>query len=293
MARTDAHRPSAIQPSEYEFIVFVDYSKYSGISGQLRIQQQAIRDSQARTGGTWAKRENNGNCHVCGAIFSYGAVYRHRPTNEYVSLGHICADKLEFSLDGAEFRSWKKRILAGHKTAKGRAAAERILTESGCKRAWEINALSYNDLTPSQRRPYGIITDIVGRAIRYGSVSPKQIDFLQSLQEQFDRKPIERAPVEPGNYIGTVGQRDVFDLTLVGIGSYESDYGTVTVYIFEDANGNSVVWSSTGRGLWIDGQHITKGARVRVKATVKAHTVYKGRNQTRLLRVVLEEAVAA
>lgn len=98
-----------------------------------------------------------------------------------------------------------------------------------------------------------------------------------------------------GEYIGTIG--DKITVEAVYKKSYEyythyTYYGeTHSIHVFEDAEGNCIVWNTTGivsdrnyvnaRG---DVQPIFYGSKVLITATVKAHAEYKGTKQTSISR---------
>jgi predicted Fe-S protein YdhL (DUF1289 family) len=78
-------------------------------------------------------------------------------------------------------------------------------------------------------------------------------------------------------HIGTVGERREFDLTIVFVTSFETQFGTTFVNICEDADANVVVYK--GSNL-LGG----KGEKVQVKATIKAHDHRDGVAQTIISR---------
>ena len=95
-------------------------------------------------------------------------------------------------------------------------------------------------------------------------------------------------PESTSVFVGEVGKRATFDVTLIGTRSWEiSDpFGrpdTQTLYMFEDTDGNSIVWKTTSFGISA-GEHPV-GSRLSIKGTVKDHKEYKGVKQTVLQRV--------
>jgi hypothetical protein len=80
-------------------------------------------------------------------------------------------------------------------------------------------------------------------------------------------------------YVGTVGERKVFTLTLAYIAGYDSDFGHVTVEAYRDEEGRMVVYKGTapvGAEL---------GQTVIVKATIKEHSERNGIKQTLISRL--------
>ena len=149
-----------------------------------------------------------------------------------------------------------------------------------------------------------------------GWYSPKKLDDFPSIQTRaeelllkndlghyrfdFDRTELARINAAKeyylksqrpaSEYVGEVGARQVFELTVKRVYSYEarsfSGYGTETRYIynFEDKNGNVFIWK-TSSGLWRKGLPIEEGETFKCRATVKDHSVYNDVKQTELTRL--------
>jgi hypothetical protein len=84
------------------------------------------------------------------------------------------------------------------------------------------------------------------------------------------------------NHVGTVGERRDFDLTAERTHRFESQFGTVYITIFRDADNNIVVYKGNVA--------FGRGEKVRGKATVKAHDLRDGVPQTIVARPKFEEA---
>jgi len=83
-------------------------------------------------------------------------------------------------------------------------------------------------------------------------------------------------------HVGTIGKRIDFGwLTLADLSGYEDDYGYVTVQTFRDEAGRLIVYK--GKAPIEDGD-ISIGERMRVTATVKDHSEYRGVKQTIISR---------
>lgn len=93
------------------------------------------------------------------------------------------------------------------------------------------------------------------------------------------------------SHIGTVGKREVFTLTIMGIRDIDSDYGCTHLHRMQDAAGNKAVWFSSTKRL-------AEGQTYILKGTVKEHGDYKGIPQTVITRcdvqkLIGEEAMVA
>lgn len=84
------------------------------------------------------------------------------------------------------------------------------------------------------------------------------------------------------NHVGTVGERREFDLTAERTHSFDSQFGTVYITIFRDADNNVIVYKGSIA--------FERGEKVRGKATVKAHDLREGVPQTIIARPKFEEA---
>lgn len=97
--------------------------------------------------------------------------------------------------------------------------------------------------------------------------------FIRQIKEKEEREA-KRANMR---HVGEVKKRQDFELTCRKVLSFDSHFGVVNVNIFEDQDGNELVWkSSTYR--------FDEGSRVTLKATVKEHTEYRGSPQTIITR---------
>jgi hypothetical protein len=86
---------------------------------------------------------------------------------------------------------------------------------------------------------------------------------------------------------GTVGQRTTFDLTVVGCTPHDGMYGVTYFYRLTDAAGNVFTWAAS------NGQ-LETGHTYTLKATIKAHSEYRGVAQTVITRAaIVKELVAA
>jgi len=183
MTRTDTHRPSAIDPTEYQFVSFHDHRPQA--AGAQIAEQQAFRAHRERTGGKFSDHDHGGVCHVCGNAHAQTvARFWHEPTNRYIEVGETCAGKL-WNGERADFASFRAKVAAGVEAAAGKAKAERILTEAGLSFAYDVWLQRDYD---NWGREEEIISDIVGKLVRYGSVSDKQIALIAKLVGDIDRK---------------------------------------------------------------------------------------------------------
>lgn len=200
LTRTDCHRPSVIDPSEYEF-VGVEYDKADTIDEvySLAFHREQIRAHRERTGGRYSTHAHGGNCHVCGAHCIYTALFYHHPSGVYIRTGFDCAEKLG-ACDASLFESFRKDVHDARLLKAGKNKAAALLSDAGLSRAWELYGLRSDPdalaATPGctydrgDDRPwtseYSTLVDIVGKLVRYGSISDGQEKYLGRLVDEID-----------------------------------------------------------------------------------------------------------
>lgn len=112
--------------------------------------------------------------------------------------------------------------------------------------------------------------------------------IAQAYRKAKAPKATEAAPkareAAPKAYVGTVGARQEFEVTVLRKRVIESFYGWKTVVALRDADGNALVWFASGSTKGLE-----EGKTVRVKATVKDHRPSKlnGDPETILNRVAV------
>lgn len=272
MARTDAHRPSAIVPADYNYVAH----RYFGPDA-LEVNPMGARlisEHMARTGGKYSGHEHGGSCHICGAHALYTAVFHHVPSNTYIVTGLDCAEKMDMDCgDGDAFR---KQIRAALEARAGKRKAEAVLEQNGLGAAWAVYTGPYSD-----RFEESTITDIVGKLVKYGSISDKQTSFVGNLLNKINNRVAIKAARAAENaastHIGSVGERREFTVTVAFVASFETQFGTMFVNGLKDASGNVVIYKGS-KAL------AAKGDSIKFVATVKEHGTREGVSQTIVAR---------
>lgn len=85
---------------------------------------------------------------------------------------------------------------------------------------------------------------------------------------------------KPGDYVGNIGERLNLELLVVDTYAMESNFGSSTMHVMEDADGNTFLWTTSSKTL-------TPGLNYKMKGTVKDHKLYKGTKQTILTRCIV------
>lgn len=294
MTRTDIHRPSAINPDDYEFVA-VKYIGQSERGEESTIgSRQIIAQHIQRTGGRYSSHQHGGTCHVCGANALYLAVWYHEKTNTYICTGEECADKMD--LLGADFQSVRAQVKRDKTYRTGRAKAERVLTERNLQDAWAIYSDTVRDNFQFEEHT---ITDIVAKLIQYGDLTEKQWNFLVNLLTRIEQRGQKKAQRDASHtldainsqHIGKVGERITIEGTVFFRTSFDGVYGTTYITGIRDAAGNVYIQKGaplkrTSKNQWggTDEFYCDKDDDVCIKATVKEHGVRGGVKQTIISR---------
>lgn len=209
MVRTDIHRPSVINPTEYTFVAFgyqAETGPY-GFPGVAKAEREALRVHMEKTGGKWSTHEHGGNCHVCGASAVYTVIFWHEPTNVYIRTGNICADKMQWGYDVGDFDAFKTALKADRELRAGLRKGRALAEDNDALDAWQIfedirtwqrNGWppEYADDTAKVPPEWWTIVDIFNKLVKYGSLSEKQWKFVKILPERAAKRDERKAQWE-------------------------------------------------------------------------------------------------
>lgn len=120
----------------------------------------------------------------------------------------------------------------------------------------------------------------IGNIARAGYVTRKTAGYAASILISFQREQAKKETSVVSRHFGTVGKREVFELTLERVTPLDSMYGVTYLHHFTDASGNISVWFGS-KEIYIE-----TGKTATVKATVKQHNERNGIAQTILTRCV-------
>jgi hypothetical protein len=206
MKRTDTHRPAVIVPADYEFVAFEFEQPTGDVMADAEIHRwnrRMITLHMERTGGKRSGHEHGGNCGICGnANAIYTAMFWHKPSNTYIRTGRDCCEKLDA---GVNFNKFIEGVKAEQAFRAGKRKAQAFLASHGLEAAWALSLASEADLPKDPRRTRKeqgwddvnsvntiievtelyfeerTIRDIVGKLVKYGSISEKQVAFVRKL----------------------------------------------------------------------------------------------------------------
>lgn len=163
----------------------------------------------------------------------------------------------------------------------------------------------YYDLQNSDRSPVSFLEKLSASLREYGKLSPNQyeavckiIDDNQNkrdalklaIQDQKDRSQHLNVTAERIETTVTVDKI----ITMEGTKFSYYDSSTIFVYLMHDANNNRFVLKTKNQLLnptvaLADDNGIKDGNVIAIKASIKAHTEYKGEKQTLIQRVKILE----
>lgn len=282
MARTDIHRPSAIDPDAYSYIAALTRAE-DPVEAVFRAEQlRLISDHMKLTGGNYSKHDHGGSCHVCGAWFIDHAVFYHGPSNTYIRTGFDCAEKLGGG-DPKAFKKIRDERHAVEAAKAGKMKATGLLRERGLLERVEPLFIDRNINKPADIfEPEGVdhdlanradewvntVADMVRKLIKYGELSDKQWTFLGGLLDRIEHisdlqkaRDEERANASPA----PEGRQEVVGEVL-SVKVYDSEWGVSVKMLVKEDRGFKV-WSTVPKA--IDTDELEAGKRVRFTGTLE------------------------
>lgn len=290
--RTDLHRPGAIIPGEYEYVFSyqmpttdgghpvpsfgldceVDY-RIEIVSGQDKGRHEPGKHSsdtccvaRLRTvGATFATNGGSGKCTVCSTWYVYGDVWHHTPSDEYIHIGHNCADKYSLLVNRSKYEmDMRRRDAARAKviiTAKNKEERNAFLAQhEGLAADLELADKHY------------ILSDLAVKFNTYKTLSEKQVALVRKLANEVrNPAPEEKNVPAPTGKMSVKGK-------VVSCKLRESQFGSVWKMTVK-VSGPDGVWLCWGtcpstfineamerqNGMWD-----LRGAEVEFTATLQA-----------------------
>lgn len=265
--RTDAHRPSALDPADYAWVGFedahegdeylfeFDWERYRVLRGEAAIVDEKGRsvdgvpeDIAFATATYSGGRVRAGGCVHCGQTrIRYWTFYLHKPTGEVVAVGSSCAAKLSLdSRDDIERRAAVERQRLTAKLDEWRAADEKnelaIADLLAAEDAAGGSGGAGNDFTDSllrYARKNGYLTEAQRDAVLKG------IETRKRREEERAERAEEAGDPEPSPVIE--GRIDI-EGRIVAMKNVDSVYGSTTKMLVLDDRGFKV-WGTFPDGL--------------------------------------------
>ena len=119
-------------------------------------------------------------------------------------------------------------------------------------------------------------TETIGQYAEDGTLYFLSSEFIMSYVKSLREKYIaDHAPKT--EYFGNVGDKVALKVKLLHTTSFDTVWGTTFVYTFADTNGHQFVWKTS---CYLE----PEATEFTLRATIKAHSEYRGVRQTELTR---------
>lgn len=269
--RTDIHAPGHqdFDPAAYTLVDVYDLQDVAqagtfGPSDQ-ELFSRAVEALQKRgiTRGSHAF-----GCGHCGqANLRYVALLVRADVNEWIIVGQDCLSNRFTDMTAEKFKAIQKRA------AESRAAQKlRIAFEALCETSQVLTYATYArniSFSKDQDDVYGweidTIADIARKARQYGSVSDKQLAFIERLWDKADAKWAAHLVAKAEKAANPAGPaplgRQVVEGEIVSLKTVEGDYGTTFKMLVKLDNG-AKVWGTEPSSISPE-----RGDRVQFTAT--------------------------
>lgn len=260
MTRTDPHRPSAIIPFDYVYVLSYSLPSARGDPGYMGAWRRFVLGAEA-SGDAPTYFGGLGQCGVCGASYRHGDLWRHTPTDAYVHVGHDCADKYSMLASREEWDAWHVA------DRKRRAVAIKEERHKKAQLAREAAAAAYRaahpELEAALQVDHPILRDMANKIVRFGSLSEKQVDFALRLSAEV----LERANRPAENHVPAPIGRVTFAGEVVSVKTHESEDWGPTLKM--------TVKVTTPEGIWLawmtvpsSVERVERGDSIEVTATL-------------------------
>lgn len=124
---------------------------------------------------------------------------------------------------------------------------------------------------------------------RKGLVSSMVIAYRRELagevtkKEKKEQKEVKKPKIEVSKYVGNVGDKIEVEIVVTKIMSFEGRFGVTYFIQMKDDEGNTYNWYTGSK------HKMEENKRYSIKGKVKAHTLYRGAEQTTLFYVTAEQ----
>lgn len=287
--RTDPHRPGAIIPSDYHFVLGFGLIPAGDPSlGLLPVRFNVDRALELSKTARFFEHPGGARgifqCDVCGAHYNHGEVWLHGPTGEHITVGHDCADKYGLLGSRAEWLAWHREQTAlrsqAAKDKRFKVAALRFL--AGQPELGEALALADEQVGPAlgpatgarprpltkleQRQDWRVFTlaDLRRKLNRFGSLSERQVAFALKLAAEYREAAAAGEPTEEPHVPAPEGRTKVRG-RVVSVKGYDGVWGhqlKMTVKV-ETPGGSWLCWVTVPREFTAE-----RGAEVEFTATL-------------------------
>lgn len=260
--RTDCHRPGAIVPNDYEYVMSYltpgsePFDQYGMADARQLCESIGWGKGSAKMWG------HMGKCGVCGAIFRAGDIWQHTPTGDLLHVGHDCAEKYELLANNPAFDAAVASIEQRRQALKEAGRRERVM------RAF-LDATPGLEAALALREQHHILADMKSKLRQYGGLSEKQVAFALKLAAEIVDKRDNPQPAEKLVPAPISEKRQTIRGKVVSKKSYDTVYGVttkITVKV-ETPEGNWLCW---GTVVEVGGNYAQRGDTIEFDAKLSA-----------------------
>ena len=206
--RTDIHKPSLLDPAEYEFMAAFYQGGSEDMMKSYQYDMQEYDEALERYSVFQGNHDSKGTCDHCGAAFAHGALFLHIPTQELIHVGHICASNTV----GLPDKAAAARKKAEKYAAKQAAHRKQMEKTEG----WRNENAVLLEWMENQENPHGFIISLLSTVHKWGDLSQAQTRAAYKWMEGAAKREAKAAeaaerlsnamPVRDGRYdiLGTI-----------------------------------------------------------------------------------------
>ena len=235
--REDEHRPSLLDPAEYDFICAFYQGDSSwmmrGYQDEMEVYEQTLQGEHAEIFmGNWLFKST---CDHCGAAFNHGVLFRHLPSDELIHVGHICA---------------ANTVGLPDKAAKARKKAERLAKDlkeqddrfqAGAEwRSQNVDMIAWLDA--QGENAHSFIVSMRESISKWGRLTERQTNAVANWRAGAERRKARE--IENEKRLETApplveGRRSI-EGVVISTKWKDTQYGSVLKMLVEEDDGNRV-----------------------------------------------------
>ena len=260
--RDDIHKPSLLDPAEYEFMAAFYQGSSEDMMRSYQYDMQEYDEALEQYPVFQGNHDTKGTCDHCGAAFAHGALFLHIPTQELIHVGHICADNTVGLPDKAA---------AARKKAEKYAAAQKAHRKQMEKtQAWRDEheeLVTWLNWTVENENAHDFLSSLLGTINKWGDLSEAQTRAAYKWMEGAKKKA-ERAAEDAVRLANapavSEGRYDII-AEIVSTKWQSSDFGDQLKMLVLLSDGNKL-WGTMPKVL--RSRQAEAGTKVKFTATV-------------------------
>lgn len=200
--RTDAHRPSALDPKDYIWVGYTDecWDYDAEVDhGHFQHYESWLDGFDPVAESHRMNLRHPGGCDSCGANpLRYRGWYLHSATGEVIVLGTDCAKKMEFDCQASLLAAKDK--IRQEESARLKAKVAAWIAES----PENTEAAEFMDTVYEAKVQHDFVLDVRSKLYQYGSLSERQVAAILRVKNTPVREPEVIVPIPDELFDGRV-----------------------------------------------------------------------------------------